>query len=45
MREAKRTEPVSPILWPLQQFGDVEREEVNDFVFAVALDDVDDVEA
>ena len=29
----------------LQQFGTVEREEVDDFVIAVALDGVDDVEA
>jgi len=41
----KRTEPVSPILRPLQQFGTIEREELNHLVVAVALHGMDDVEA
>ena len=45
MREAKRTEPVSPILWPLQQFDTIEREEVDDFVVVVSLDGMDNLEA
>jgi len=44
-RETKRTEPESPILRPLQQFGTVEREELNHLVVTIALHGVDDVEA
>lgn len=45
IKETKRTEPVSPVVRALQQFGAVEREELNDSVVAVTLHGVDDVEA